>query len=354
MSDDILSLDLKEISFLTYPTFENFDVFNEDLNSLYEYVDAELVLERMEDSKQTLAGKIRSIEGPLKSTRDTTKDVVKAYGTVTDAGGTFLKSVWDLVMKAVHLAAKVIKYVLGNLAKVPKAIADVAKAFVNIPSEIKRKVRGDIHLYITVDDLNNLHKIIIPQIDSFLENSYEMSKGDAWGTFFHRRGIGEGTITKFILTENDMKYYKKMRAAYNRIQMINFSKSLVKISDQNVIDIYFSDAKSITYKNADRGDVQSTYYDALIEVFEIFRYQKDYMTGLSQDFNQKLDITKMNQTFQKVSESTQRNIADAIQMNAKIINIIGNLMRYTISDMDTLRGVANKLLKEAKVTRAKA
>ena len=61
----------------------------------------------------------------------------------------------------------------------------------------------------------------------------------------------------------------------------------------------------------------------------------------------------MNQSLSKASESTKNTIIDAIRMNAKMINIIGNLMQYTIHDMNTLKGVAKKLLNAAKVKRVK-
>lgn len=353
MKDSLLSMELTGVEFSTYPTFEHFDVFQNNLMELQEYISEEFILEAMQDSKKTTWQKIKSINGPLKSTRDTTRDVVDSYDTLTDAGGTFLKSVWDLVVKAMNLSVRIARFILTNLSKIPKAIISVGKSFTEIPSEIKRKVRGDIKLYITVEDLNNLHKIVIPQIDIFLKNAYEMSRGDVWGTFFRRRAIGDGMITKLIFTENDMKYYRKMKNSYNRIKLIDFSKTLVKISDQNVIDIYFGDAESVQFNSADRGKVKSSYYDALVEVFTIFRDQQEYIKYLAQDFDMKTDASKMNQNFNKINESTRKTVIDAIQMNAKMINIIGNLLQYTITDMHTLKGVANKLLKAADVKRVK-
>jgi len=351
--NDLLSLNLEGLEFATYPTFEYLEEVSVDIQQLHECFNVELILEKMQDANKSTIDKVKSINGPLKATRDTTKDVVKSYNTLTDTGGTLLKSVWDLVTKAMQLAVKVARFILLNLSKIPKAILDVGKTFLSIPPEIKAKVRGDIKLYITVEDLNNLHKIIIPQIDTFLKNAHEMSKGDAWGTFWRRRAKGTTGIAQFIFTENDIAYYKKMKAAYTRVQKIDFNKSLVKIADQNIIDIYFGDAKSIKYKNADRGIVESNYYDALVEVFNIIQSQSEYINTISKDFDTKMDLSTMNQSLSKASESTKNTIIDAIRMNAKMINIIGNLMQYTIHDMNTLKGVAKKLLNAAKVKRVK-
>lgn len=353
MNDDILSMDLEGLEFSTYPTFEHFEEFQNDLSLLYEYTSEDLFLEAMVDHKKNIRDRLNSIHGPFKATRDTTKDVIDSYSTITDAGGTFLKSVWDMVMKAMNLAVRVALYVLNNIAKLPGAIMSIGKTFAEIPSEVRRKIRGDIKLYITVSDLNNLHKLIIPKIDEFLANAYEMSQGKVWGTFFHRRAMGDGIISQFIFTENDMKYYSNMKSAYERIKLISFSKTLVRMSDQNVIDIYFGDASSVKYKNADKGVVESSYYDALVEVFTIFADQKKYIEMIAKDFDVKLDASKMNQDFAKIDKSTQENVINAIQMNAKIVNIIGNLTQYTIHDMKMLKGVANKLLKAAKVKRVK-
>ena len=352
--NDLLELELDGMEFATYPTFERFDIFVDDLNHLYEYVtEDEFILEAMQDRKKSIVQKITSVNGPLKATRDTTNDVKQVYGDLTDAGGTFIKSIWDFTMKAISLAVKVLRYIITNISKIPNGIIDLAKTFASIPSEIRRKIRGDIYLYITVEDLTNLHKVIIPQIDKFVSNAYELSRGTVWGTFFHRRAISEKGIGKIIFTENDMKYYGNMKSTYDRLKMIDFSKTLVKISDERVINIYFGNEKSIKYKNADRGMVEQSYYDALAEVFNIFREQEGYMKDIATDFDQKLDLSKMNQNFQKSDESTRKNIIEAITMNAKIINIIGNLTQCTIKDMNTLRDVAKKLLKATKVKRVK-
>ena len=57
-------------------------------------------------------------------------------------------------------------------------------------------------------------------------------------------------------------------------------------------------------------------------------------------------------TLDSVVELSQ-TVADTIQMISKVINIIGNLLRYTIIDMKTIRNSADKILSKENITRVK-
>jgi hypothetical protein len=350
--DEILDLNILTEGINYDPDIKEFKEFCNDLNILGSIVNPELYIEAMVDNNKSWLGAI-SIKKPLKNTRETTKDIKKAYGDLTDGGGTLIRSIWDMSMKGIQFTSRILKFVLLNLAKIPKMIVGVAQTIGKIPQNVKNKIRGNVQLYITVNDVDNLYKKLIPTIDSFLRIASDMSKGDMWGTFFNRRAAGEGIPSKYIMTENDMAYYRKMKSVYGKLKLIDFKETVVKFESQNVIDIYFGGLKSIKYTDANNKTNQSNYYDALVHIFNDVREQEDFLKRVQTDMGQKFDKSQMNQSFGRLSEPAQKIVGESIQMISKVINIIGNLIRYVTIDIKTLRNSASKILKKNDVARVK-
>lgn len=350
--DELLTFDILNETIDYDPDIKDFKEFCSNLDSIGVLVSPELYLEAMKNNNKTWKDKLK-LEPPFKNTRKTTGDLKKAYNDVTDGGGTLIRAVWDASMKAIQLASRIVKFILLNLAKIPKMIIGLAKTIGKIPANVRNKVRGNINLYITVNDINNLFKTLIPLLDNFLRYANEMSKGDMWGTFFNRRPAGSKIPTKYIVTENDMGYYKKMKSYYEKVKLIEFEETTVLFENQNIVDIYFGGSKSIKYTDANGKSNESTYYDALIHIFNEIRDQDEFLKRVQTDMSEKFDRSQMNQSFGRLDDSAKNIVAESIQMVSKAVNIIGNLMRYTIMDIKTLRNSANKMLKKDNITRVK-
>lgn len=320
-----------------------FKEFCNNVNMLDFIVTPELYIEALVDNNKSFMDKI-PLKKPLKDTRKTTRDLTRAYGDVTDGSATLIKSTWNMSMKALNLATKISTYILSNLAKIPNMIVATAETIHRIPVHVRNKIRGNINLYITINDINNLNKQLIPLIDTFLEAAQNMSKGDMWGTFFRRRPIGEGSISKHVLTENDMAYNKKMKSTYEKLKLINFKESVVKFEHQNVVDTYFGDTKSIKYKNSSGETVTSNYYDALINIFDDFQGQREFLEKVKKDMGIKMDKSQMNSSFARLDEKSQKVISESITMISKVITIIGNFIKCVMMDFKTINKSINKIL----------
>ena len=350
--DSMLDFDVLNETIGYDPNEKDFKEFCSNLNSLGLITNPRLYLEVMENHNKSFIDTMTpSI--PFKQTGKSVKDMHKAYNDVTSGGGTLIRAVWDMSMKALQLSTKIIKFILLNLAKVVKMIIGLAQTIGRIPENVKNKIRGNISLYITVNDVNTLHKVLIPVIDNFLDSSFEVSKGNMWGTFFSRRPIGNGAVTKYVLTENDMSYYRKMKSAYEKLKLIEFKGTVVKLENQNIVDIYFGSTKSIRYKDVNGNTILSTFYDALVAIFKEFQPHDAFLKKVQADIGEKLDRSQMNQSFARLSESAQKIVGETIQMIPKGINIIGNLIRYVMTDIKTLRNSADKILKRDGISKVK-
>ena len=190
--DGVLDFDILNENINYDPDVKDFKEFCGNLDNLGVLVNPELYIEAMVDHHKSWADKLNDIGTPFKQTRKTTKNIKKAYNDITDGGGSLIRAVWDASMKAIQLASRIIKFVLLNLAKIPKMLVSMAQTVGRIPANVRNKVRGNINLYITVNDLDNLFKKLIPTLDAFLDHANDISKGDMWGTFFNRRAAGNG------------------------------------------------------------------------------------------------------------------------------------------------------------------
>lgn len=350
--DGILDLGILNETISYDPDIKEFKEFCSDLNILGDIVNPELYIEAMVDNNKSWTDKF-SVEKPFKNTRKTTNDIKKAYGDVTDGGGTLVRSVWDMSMKAIQLTSRIAKFILLNLAKVPKMLVSVAQTIGRIPQNVRNKIRGNVSLYITINDVDNLYKKLIPALDDFLRVANDISKGDMWGTFFDRRPAGKGIPSRYMMTENDMAYYRKMKSVYEKLKLIEFKETVIKLENQNVVDIYFGGSKSIQYTDADKKTNTSTYYDALIHIFNDVREQDEFLKKVQTDMGEKFDRSQMNQSFGKLNDAAQKIVVESIQMISKVVNIIGNLIRYVTVDIKTLRNSASKILKRDDVSKVK-
>lgn len=343
--DIMLEFNIMDELITIEPDMKEFKEFCTDLDKLSLIVNPELYLEAMVDNNIGFFDKISKSINKVSDTKKTTKETLKAYGDVTDAGGYLIKSVWDASLSAIKLAIRILKFITINLAKIPTMIVNVFKMVGQIPQEVRNKIRGNIKLYVTATDIGNFHNKILPLISEFLSDAKTMSEGEVWGTFFNRRSV-KGIIN---LSENDMALSKKMKSSYNKLKLIDFQETLIEMKNHNIINIYFGGSKSIRFTDSKGNKQETSYYEALLQLFKILQTEEKFLKDIQTAMGEKFDKSQMNQSISKLSESAQKHITESIQMISKIINIIGNLLRYVMKDMKTLRDTSEKILRKRNV-----
>lgn len=340
MMDFMLNLELSIIDM--DDTYDKFCESLDELNLLYEQED--FYIEAIEDENKTFMDRIKGVKGPLHDTRKSTKDVLKAYNDVTTSSGNLMKTLWNIMMKGFHLAVKVLVYIINTVAKIPDFINNLLKNIISIPEEVRRKIRGDIKLYIPLQDLELFQKKIFPHIIRFSNAANEIRKGNMFGTFFNRRNQGDSGIKKILFTENDIKYARIMLDAFNKMKNIRFSKTNIEINNPAIMKLYFGGENSYEYVNREGKKVKGNYYSALIDIFEHIREYDFLFKELKEDLSMKFDETITNRKIEGLSDNNKNLIKDTMEIMVKFINMMGNLIRYIVADMKTLDGCVNKIL----------
>lgn len=321
---------------------KDFKEFCESIDQLETLVNPEMYLEAVEDATPNLR---RTFKGVHKNTMDTTRDIYHAYGNVVDGNAKLIKSTWDLVMRSIQLITRIIGFILGKISAIPKGILKAAETIANIPETVLNKIKGNIQLYITADDLENLYnQTLIHRIDTFISTANSLSQGELWGTFLSRQAKVVGG--KVYASQNDIKACKQLEKIYEHIKYLEFTPTNIEMKDIKARNMYFGNSKSVKFTDLKGVKFQGTYYEALIKLTKDIESRREDLKKVHEALGQKYNQTQLNQTFGKLSRGDQYRITDTIRMMSKVVSIVGNITKYIMIDMQTITKSTDKMLKK--------
>ena len=228
----------------------------------------------------------------------------------------------------------------------------------NIPQTIMAKIKGDIQLYVTAEDLTSIYNnSIIAKIDNFLVVAEKMTHGDIWGDKSHSKfnpvlwGKRQ-TYTvkdpnsgkKLNASQDDVSLAKKLIRAYWGLNNISFSPTRINMSDQNNIKRYLTNdpGYSITVRTL-KGSKSGTYFQILQSLSEDLNNQKSKIEVVTKALQDKYAKILNNQSWAMIGVATQELISQSIQYTGKVISIIANLTKYIYSDIATITNSVNKI-----------
>lgn len=344
MSIDLTMNLVDNIIASTFTETKAFVEYCNDLDQLSLITDTEFHLESVEHKN---TGIKRTASNIVKNTAKTTKDVGSIYGNVTNAGGSIIKGEWDIFAASLRLITKIISFLAKKISKIPKMIANLIDKIGEIPADIRNKIRGNIKLYITIHDIQDLYaQSLMNQLMTFITLSKTMSEGELWGTFFNKRSNG-GIINVGV---NDIKISKEMKKIYNYISRLEFKQSVIEMKDASIVDAYFGSSKSVKFIDQNNKRVECTYYEALGRLIKDINDKKDELEAIRIKIGDKIATTQANQQFVQMGSNAQKHITESVQMVAKLIEILGNMVRYIAIDVKTIEDTTNKLLSKKKIT----
>jgi len=350
----ILKFNLLEDIFPTSIPKEEFTEFCNDLDSLYSILDEELYMEAFVSGKKDLGDTISTIAS---NTKDNTVKTLKAYGDVTDAGGSLGKGVVDLISSAVGLISKIIGFFLKNLSKIPTFIAKCINMISQIPQEVRNLIRGNIKLYITAQDLQHFYNNIFPEIATFISLTKDMSSGEMWGTFFNR----DKKNLSFPTGKNDMEIYRAMKKSFSKLKgNVRFEPSVIEMKDDMVRNLYFGNIKNLKFtainnattkslvnKKSTTDEVVTSYHSGLLRLVEELDTFREPLSNVQKLISEKYNRTQANQTFARLSPAARENVKESILMVSKVVNIVGGLLTCINRDVETFNRTTAQILKKA-------
>lgn len=322
---------------------DSFHEFVEAINDIYHIDDSEMYLEKVVDRNLTLKQSAGQVIG---NTVSTTRNVAGAAGNIIDANANVIKTGWDIIMRAIQLASRIIHFISNKIADIPKMIGFLWRKISRIPPNIKNKISGNLTLYISAAEIEQLYNTnLFARVDQYVTLAESLAKGDMWGTMLSRRGKDGKTI----LGDNDIKICRKMDVIYHELKNVEFHQSTINMKAEGNVDLYFGDAKSIKFKDLSRKQFECTYYEAISKLVEDMKGAQAKLEIIDQKLGAKYDRTKANQAFGNLNIHQQRIVTSMLQHTAKIIAIIGSLMKCVMADMKEIETAVANITKYQKI-----
>ena len=292
------------------------------------------------------------------NTVDTTKTAMGIVGGVTDLKATGYKGMWDLAAKCMQLAGRVAGYVLKKAYELPDKISKLINGVMDIPANVRNKIRGNIKLYITINDFMFIYTHgIIHKIDQFIKQVDLLSKGETWTAFFKGRGvinIAKSVLSGDGMPTNDKKHLEMMNKLFKEIQRVKFTETVVEMHDMDDILSYFGDKQSIQFTDLQGNAQNCTYYEALQVLMKDIQSESDTLKKVREDFQTKVADTKASQEYASLSLHYQNEITAALNNISAVTSMIGEIIKCVIEDLKTLAGAVNTARKNAnKITSKK-
>lgn len=300
-----------------------------------------IYLEAVEDPKLMRKG---SIKQGIDNTKDLSYKTGKVVGNVVDAKASIYKSQANLFTRALGVISKIIKFLAEKLSKLIDGIANLGGKIVNIPLDIRNKIKGSIKLYITVNDIHTVYNTsIINKIDSFISDFDLLTSGEAWSTLLNFR---KTDISGLKFAHSDITTCKKIHKTSEELRNVHFVQTVIPMDNENNRNTYFGNAKVIKFRDLHGKDHECNYMEALTQLLKDLASKEEHIKKLEETFGVKLNNTEVNQAWAMLSNHNRDIISGAMTDAASILSVIGNICKYIHTDIQTINNSVDKINKK--------
>ena len=300
------------------------------------------ITEAVVDKKSSI---IKSAKNIAHNTASTTKGIASIYTSITDAKGAALKNSIDLFLKVAGLIGKAVVFIFNQGAKIPNFALQVVDKATKIPGDVLNKIKGNIKLYITINDIKEIYQTgFIVKLDTFLSTAVAVSKGDMWSTMFNKR-VKNPDGSKYKANQNDMALCRKLIMQYAALKSIEFTETVIDMNDDKNVNIYFGGKdNSIAFTDAKGVKHNDTYYALISQLIKDITDRKEQLTKIQEEFGKKYERTLINSSFADLGPGARNLVIEVQKDIGSVISIIGKMVRYTQTDLNTLNSTIDKII----------
>lgn len=334
--ESVLSLEIPDVDALdTRSIYERCftkESYNEFLEAIG-YIDSatrvdKMYLESVEDKEVKKKGRIKTT---ISNTVDVAQKTGQMKNDIVDTKATVYKGEFDIVYKIGHAILKVIIGIVSIIINGIKGIGRLLKFIVHLPKNIISKIKGDLHIYITVNDLGTLYNEgLIRKLDKILDYIDALTKNpDKWKSHWVRPDDG----TKL----------KKMHAMVTNIQNIEFTPSTIKMNDQHNVETYLYSETKIEFIDKKGNAFSGSYLEALQQLLEDLQDRQGIFNQVKDIYDDKRQNTEENQNFGKLGVKDQNLIVQGTKDISIVMNLIGKITNYVMHDINEISKAAQKV-----------
>lgn len=289
-----------------------------------------------------------TIKNTVKNTYRTTAGIADSYDKITTAGGNMITSGWNVVDAVIKMIVRLTSFIMKYLSKIPDMVAKVLRFITDLPSDIYNKIKGNIKLYITVDDISLLYRErLMTKLNGFLSTAQKLAQGNSWN---YVKGTKIVKGIKKIFTPTDDQVCKQIMAYYREIGKVTFDQTTIDMSNRGNVVTYLAAKKEITFYD-DRGEeFTGNYFQCINKLAKDLMNRQQEIKATYDMLTAKYNSSQASLNYAELDKKEQEQIVSTMNAIASMIGVVGNIVKYVMSDMNTiyknLNGIRAKGLKK--------
>ena len=241
---------------------------------------------------------------------ETTRDVAKIYGDVTDGGGEMIYQGVKVGTKALGLGGRILSFIFKLIGLIPKAINAIINKISKTNTKIRHRIQGKIALWVTEKDVEYFERNIMKEIDRYNRLLKTLCDGaELWGE---------------KLNKNDSALIKEMGRIHAKLVTIRYTQTEVSLKNDKSYNTYFAS--------------NSSYYSNLQSSIKSFQSYQSFFKELQVQIQDKLSDESSDDLKGRHRAKVQR----AIIMINHFAKVIAQYLKYLLEDMKAIDGAINR------------
>lgn len=275
-----------------------------------------------------------AIKNTVKNTYKTTAGIADSYDKITTAGGNMITSGWNVVDAIIKMIVRLASFIMKYLSKIPDMVAKVLRFITDLPSDIYNKIKGNIKLYITVDDISLLYRErLMTKLNGFLSTAQKLAQGNSWN---YVKGTKIVKGIKKIFTPTDDQVCKQIMAYYREIGKVSFDQTTIDMGNRGNVITYLAAKKEIAFYDDKGQEFKGNYFQCINKLATDLMAKQKEIKGTYDMLTAKYNSSQASLNYAELDKNEQEQIVSTMNAIASMIGVVGNIVKYTMSDMNTI------------------
>ena len=230
------------------------------------------------------------------------------------------------------------------ISKIPDMIAKVLRFITDLPSDIYNKIKGNIKLYITAEDIPLLYRErLMTKLDGFLNTAQKLAQGNSWN---YVKGTKIVKGIKKIFTQTDDQVCKQIMTYYREIGKVSFDQTTIDMGNRGNVITYLAAKKEIEFRDDRGNEFKGNYFQCINKLTKDLMNKQKEIKGTYDMLTAKYNSSQASLNYAELDKSEQQQIVNTINAVAAMIGVVSNIVKYTMTDMNTIYKNLNSIKAE--------
>jgi len=308
------------------------------------------------------------------STVSTTKTAFTAANKVARSLGKLYKHLYNLAFNCIHFIASTISFILDSITSIPRTINNCLDKLKSVSDSVIANLSGDIMLYITHKDIEELYKSnFMNYLTRFKQTAELLQKDEIWqitkkvfwedtkvlnyqALLGHKQAYKDRIVSSKKIKGNPEELKNKgiiptLEDLNEKMKRITFTKTKINMKLEGNKSIYLKkpenkskDLIKISYQG--KVTTYAYYLDAMNQLNTDLSTVKDELKKLNNDIGAKIS-QQAYQHFAELPEDVQKKINKVLVYITNICKTTSQLTVYIQKDIKTVENMIDKIIQSS-------